>query len=163
MARTILILNGPNLNLLGTREPEVYGADTLDDIVNELRTVAAEAGYDISAVQSNSEGELVDALHAARGTASGIVFNPGAYTHTSIALRDAISAVELPVVETHLSNVHAREEFRHISMVSAVCLGVIGGFGKHSYRLALDALIAHLDSGISTRASQRDALVERTP
>ncbi|MFT6290245.1 MAG: 3-dehydroquinate dehydratase-2 [Ilumatobacter sp.] len=145
MARTILILNGPNLNLLGTREPEVYGADTLDDIIADLGVVAGAAGFDLTAVQSNSEGELVDALHAARGTASGVVFNPGAYTHTSIALRDAISAVELPVVETHLSNVHAREEFRHTSMLSAVCLGVIGGFGKHSYRLALDALIAHLD------------------
>jgi 3-dehydroquinate dehydratase-2 len=145
MARTILILNGPNLNLLGTREPEVYGADTLDDIIAELRTSATDAGYDLTAVQSNAEGELVDALHAARDTASGVVFNPGAYTHTSIALRDAISAVDLPVVETHLSNVHAREEFRHTSMLSAVCLGVIGGFGKHSYRLALDALIDHLD------------------
>jgi len=142
---TILILNGPNLNLLGTREPEVYGADTLDDIVEELRSLAAARGYEIDAVQSNVEGELVDALHAARTTAAGVVFNPGAYTHTSIALRDAISAVELPVVETHLSNVHAREEFRHTSMLTAVCLGVIGGFGRTSYRLALDALITHLD------------------
>jgi 3-dehydroquinate dehydratase-2 len=143
---TILILNGPNLNLLGTREPEVYGADTLDDIVEELRLLAAERGYAIEAVQSNVEGELVDALHAARTTAAGVVFNPGAYTHTSIALRDAISAIELPVVETHLSNVHAREEFRHTSMLTAVCLGVVGGFGRTSYRLALDALISHLDS-----------------
>lgn len=142
---TILILNGPNLNLLGTREPEVYGADTLDDIVGELRERAAERGYDVDAVQSNVEGELVDALHAARDTAAGVVFNPGAYTHTSIALRDAISAVGLPVVETHLSNVHAREEFRHTSMLSAVCLGVIGGFGRTSYRLALDAVISHLE------------------
>jgi 3-dehydroquinate dehydratase-2 len=142
---TILILNGPNLNLLGTREPEVYGADTLDDIVDELRSIASERGYDIDAVQSNVEGELVDALHAARTTAAGVVFNPGAYTHTSIALRDAISAVELPVVETHLSNVHAREEFRHTSMLTAVCLGVVGGFGRTSYRLALDALITHLE------------------
>ena len=142
---TILILNGPNLNLLGTREPEVYGADTLDDIVGELRTLAAERGYEIDAVQSNVEGELVDALHAARSNAAGVVFNPGAYTHTSIALRDAISAIELPVVETHLSNVHAREEFRHTSMLTAVCLGVVGGFGRTSYRLALDALISHLD------------------
>ena len=142
---TILILNGPNLNLLGTREPEVYGADTLDDIVEELRSFAATRGYDVDAVQSNVEGELVDALHAARTTAAGVVFNPGAYTHTSIALRDAISAVELPVVETHLSNVHAREEFRHTSMLTAVCLGVVGGFGRTSYRLALDALITHLE------------------
>jgi 3-dehydroquinate dehydratase-2 len=142
---TILILNGPNLNLLGTREPEVYGADTLDDIVEELRSVAATRGYDVAAVQSNVEGELVDSLHAARTTAAGVVFNPGAYTHTSIALRDAISAVELPVVETHLSNVHAREEFRHTSMLTAVCLGVVGGFGRTSYRLALDALITHLE------------------
>ncbi len=143
---TILILNGPNLNLLGTREPEVYGADTLDDIVDELQSLAADRGYEIEAVQSNIEGELVDALHAARTTAAGVVFNPGAYTHTSIALRDAISAVELPVVETHLSNVHAREEFRHTSMLTAVCLGVVGGFGRTSYRLALDALISHLDT-----------------
>jgi 3-dehydroquinate dehydratase-2 len=143
---TILILNGPNLNLLGTREPEVYGTDTLDDIVEELRSVAAARGYDVEAVQSNLEGELVDALHAARTTAVGVVFNPGAYTHTSIALRDAISAVGLPVVETHLSNVHAREEFRHTSMLTAVCLGVVGGFGRTSYRLALDALISHLES-----------------
>lgn len=142
---TILILNGPNLNLLGTREPEVYGADTLDDIIDELRTLASERGYEIEAVQSNVEGELVDALHVARSSAVGVVFNPGAYTHTSIALRDAISAVELPVVETHLSNVHAREEFRHTSMLTAVCLGVVGGFGRTSYRLALDALITHLD------------------
>jgi len=143
---TILILNGPNLNLLGTREPDVYGADTLDDIVDELRALAAARGYDVEAVQSNVEGVLVDALHAARTSAAGVVFNPGAYTHTSIALRDAISAVELPVVETHLSNVHAREEFRHTSMLSAVCLGVVGGFGRTSYRLALDAVISHLES-----------------
>jgi 3-dehydroquinate dehydratase-2 len=143
---TILILNGPNLNLLGTREPEVYGADTLDDIVDELRSLAGRRGYEIEAVQSNAEGELVDALHGARATAAGVVFNPGAYTHTSIALRDAIAAIELPVVETHLSNVHAREEFRHTSMLTAVCLGVVGGFGRTSYRLALDAVISHLES-----------------
>jgi 3-dehydroquinate dehydratase II len=141
----ILILNGPNLNLLGTREPEVYGADTLDDIIEELQSLAVARGYEIDAVQSNVEGELVDALHTARTTAAGVVFNPGAYTHTSIALRDAVSAIELPVVETHLSNVHAREEFRHTSMLTAVCLGVVGGFGRTSYRLALDALITHLE------------------
>ena len=145
MASEILLLNGPNLNLLGTREPDVYGADTLDDIVGELTERAADAGFELTSVQSNGEGDLVDALHAARTTAAGVVFNPGAYTHTSIALRDAIVAVELPVVETHLSNVFAREEFRHTSMLSAVCVGVISGFGRTSYRLALDALLDHLD------------------
>ncbi len=145
MAGRVLLLNGPNLNLLGTREPEVYGADTIDDIVAELTELARARGWELDAVQSNSEGGLVDALHAARGSVAGVVFNPGAYTHTSIALRDAISAVGLPVVETHLSNVHAREEFRHTSMLSAVCLGVIGGFGRDSYRLALDALLSHLE------------------
>jgi len=145
MAR-VLLLNGPNLNLLGTREPEVYGADTLDDIVAELTQLAVARGHELYAVQSNVEGELVDALHEARDTAAGVVFNPGAYTHTSIALRDAITAVELPVVETHLSNVHARESFRHTSMLTAVCLGVVAGFGRTSYRLALDALLTHIDN-----------------
>lgn len=140
----ILILNGPNLNLLGIREPEVYGFTTLDDIVARLATRAEAAGATVHHVQSNSEGALVDALHQARTHADGVVFNPGAYTHTSVALRDAISAIEIPVVETHLSNVHAREEFRRTSLLSAVCLGVIGGFGPHSYTLALDALLEHL-------------------
>ena len=145
MAWQILVLNGPNLNMLGTREPEVYGSDTLDDILADLRLLAAERDAELRDVQSNSEGALVDALHNARSWADGVVFNPGAYTHTSIALRDAISSIELPVVETHLSNVHAREEFRHTSMLSAVCLGVVGGFGRHSYALALDGIIRHLE------------------
>ena len=145
MTRQVLVLNGPNLNLLGTREPEVYGSDTLDDVVSALAADASGRDVTVRAVQSNVEGELVDALHDARGWASGVIFNPGAYTHTSIALRDAITAIELPVVEVHLSNVHAREEFRSRSMVSGVCLGVITGFGAIGYRLALDALLAHLD------------------
>ena len=147
MAREILVLNGPNLNLLGTREPDVYGSDTLDDIVDGLGPPRCRsAASRVRAVQSNVEGELVDALHvAAADGILGVVFNPGAYTHTSIALRDAITGTGLPVVETHLSNVHAREEFRHTSMLSAVCLGVVVGFGPTSYRLALDALMTHLD------------------
>ena len=145
MAWQILVLNGPNLNMLGTREPEVYGSDTLDDVLADLRLLAADRDAELRDVQSNSEGALVDALHNARSWADGVVFNPGAYTHTSIALRDAISSIELPVVETHLSNVHAREEFRHTSMLSAVCLGVVGGFGRHSYALALEGIIRHLE------------------
>ncbi len=144
MAHKILVLNGPNLNLLGTREPEVYGTDTLDDIVGDLRKLAEGQGIELRDYQSNSEGALIDALHEARGWAAGVVFNPGAFTHTSVALRDAISATELPVVETHLSNVHAREKFRHHSYISAVCVGVVAGFGRESYRLAFDALISHL-------------------
>ena len=146
MERAILVLSGPNLNLLGTREPAIYGIGTLEEIVDELRPIAAARGCEINAVQSNSEGELVDALQdAARQGVAGVVFNAGAYTHTSIALRDAISAVGLPVVETHLSNVHARESFRHVSMLAPVCVGVVSGFGPDSYRLALDALISYLD------------------
>ncbi len=146
MARRILVLNGPNLNLLGTREPDVYGSATLDDIVAGLGELAQQRDAEITAAQSNNEGELIDRLHDARNWADGVLFNPGAYTHTSVALRDAVAAIGIPVVETHLSNVHAREEFRHRSLLSGVCLGVVGGFGEHSYAAALDGLLRHLDA-----------------
>jgi len=138
--KSILILHGPNLNLLGTREPEVYGDFTLQDINNELISCGRNLGVQVRCFQSNSEGELIDALHDAREWASGVVFNPGAYTHTSVALRDAISAIEIPVIEVHLSNVYAREEFRHKSLLAPVCLGKISGFGWRSYLLGLQAL-----------------------
>jgi len=144
MSHKILVMNGPNLNLLGTREKSVYGSDTLENIINELRDYAQERDVELRDFQSNSEGALVDAVHEARTWADGIVFNAGAYTHYSIALRDAIAGVGLPVIEVHISNVHAREEFRHKSVLAPVCLGVIAGFGRNSYFLGVDALIRHL-------------------
>ena len=143
--KKILVLNGPNLNLLGTREPDVYGSKSLSEIMDELDTFAATIGCEITHRQANSEGALVEALHDAMSWADGVVFNAGGYTHTSVALRDAISACQLPVVETHLSNVHAREEFRHHSMLAAVCVGVVAGFGSDSYRVALIGLGSYLD------------------
>ena len=137
----VLILHGPNLNLLGTREPEVYGSMTLNDINEKIIALGKELGAEISCLQSNHEGVLIDALQDARTWASGVVFNPGGYTHTSVALRDAISAIVIPVIEVHLSNVYAREEFRHTSLVSAVCKGKVSGFGWRSYELGLRGLI----------------------
>lgn len=136
----VLILHGPNLNLLGMREPEVYGSMTLDDINAKLIEIGKGLEVEIRCLQSNHEGALIDALHDARTWADGVVFNPGGYTHTSVALRDAISAIQIPVVEVHLSNVYAREEFRHKSLISAVCKGKISGFGWKSYVLGLRAL-----------------------
>ena len=142
MALTILVVNGPNLNLLGTRETEVYGHTTLDELMDGVTAHAKSRDAVVNHVQSNVEGDLVAAIQAAgEGAADGVVLNAGALTHYSIALRDAIAAVDVPVVETHLSNVYAREEFRHNSAVAAVCVGVITGFGVTSYRLAVDALI----------------------
>lgn len=138
---TIYVLNGPNLNLLGTREPAVYGQDTLDGIEENLRQRASDAGVDIIFLQSNHEGDLIDWIHEAGSAGAPIVLNAGAYTHTSVALRDAIKAVDATVVEVHLSNTHRREDFRHHSFLSPVAKGVVMGFGARSYELALDALL----------------------
>ena len=137
----ILFLNGPNLNLLGTREPEVYGRTTLKDIEAKVRERAAKLGAETEFRQSNLEGELVAWIQQSKGTYNVIVLNAAAYTHTSIALRDAISAVGVPTIEIHLSNVHAREEFRHKSLIAPVCKGQIAGFGAESYVLALEAAV----------------------
>ena len=141
----ILVLNGPNLNLLGTREPEVYGTLTLEKINEELLKYAKELGAEIEFFQSNVEGEIVNAIQAARQNCAGIVINPAAYTHTSVAIRDAISAVALPAVEIHISNVYAREEFRKHSLIAPVCVGQIAGFGLDSYKLAMLALVKFLN------------------
>ena len=142
----ILVLHGPNLNLLGEREPEVYGATRLDELDQRLADVGRELGFSIQSVQSNHEGVLIDALHEARDWAAGVIFNPAGYTHTSVALHDACAAIGIPVVEVHLSNITAREDFRHRSLISPVCAGQICGFGVHSYILGLHALQAILDS-----------------
>ena len=141
---SILILNGPNLNLLGTRQPEVYGSTTLEDIEKSCQAKAKALGVALAFEQTNVEGTMVDMIHDARGTHDGIILNAGAYTHTSVALMDAVSSVDLPTIELHLSNIHAREEFRHTSYIAKAAVGVICGFGAHGYELALDAMTQHL-------------------
>ena len=145
MAR-IQVLHGPNLNLLGTRDPAVYGTTTLAEIDAELARRAKARKAELRSAQSNLEGELVELVQRAKGWADAIVINPGGYTHTSVALRDAIEAVALPTVEVHLSNLHAREEFRHVSITAAKCIGQICGFGAQSYYLGLDAALAHVEA-----------------
>ncbi|WP_434995026.1 type II 3-dehydroquinate dehydratase [Arthrobacter sp. Ld5] len=148
----ILVINGPNLNLLGTREPDVYGTATLDDVVRLASDTARDRGCALSAMQSNHEGGIIDAVHAARTTADGIVINAGAYTHTSIAIRDALAGVGLPVVEVHISNVHRREDFRHHSYISGVADAVIVGAGIDGYRLAVDHLAGRLGASATNGA-----------
>jgi 3-dehydroquinate dehydratase II len=142
----ILVLNGPNLNLLGSREPEHYGTDTLADIENRLRSLAVDAGHQLDFFQSNAEHALIDKLHESRTQTDYILINPAAYTHTSIALRDALSAIAIPFIEVHISNVHARESFRQHSYLSDIAQGVICGLGTQGYELALQAAIRQLNS-----------------
>jgi len=143
----IQVIHGPNLNLLGTREPEIYGTTSLEAINSELESLAKEQGVVVEFFQSNHEGALIDRIHEAISWADGILINPGGLTHTSVALRDALSTTGLPVVEVHLSNVFAREEFRRHSLISGIAVGVVSGFGPASYRLGLEALVDHLDAG----------------
>lgn len=143
---SVLVLHGPNLNLLGQREPEIYGRLTLAEINQQLELTASQLGLQLQVLQSNHEGILVDAIQAAFGVHQGILINAAAYTHTSVALRDAISAVAIPTVEVHLSNIYKREEFRHHSWIAPVVIGQISGFGVNSYRLGLQALAEHLQT-----------------
>lgn len=144
---SILVLNGPNLNLLGTRQPEVYGRFTLADVEGLVRDHVSGKKVDLKFYQSNSEGALIDALHDARGVHNGIIFNPGAYSHTSIALMDAALSIEIPLVEVHLSNIYARESFRHNSYITNAAIGVVCGFGVKGYVFAIDALLDKLNEG----------------
>ena len=144
----ILVMHGPNLNLLGTREPSIYGNVTIKEINSAISALALEMGIEVNIVQSNSEGALIERIHAAIGIYDGILINPAAYTHTSIAIRDALSAAALPVVEVHLSNIHSREEFRSRSFIAPIALGQISGFGPDSYLLGLRAIFNHLTKGL---------------
>lgn len=141
---SLLVVHGPNLNLLGTRDPSIYGSTTLDEINAELSSRAREHGFAIESIQSNLEGVIVDHIQRAAIDHDAVIINPGGYSHTSVAIRDAIDAIGIPCVEAHLSNIHAREEFRHTSVTAAVCIGLISGFGPRSYYLALDAVVAHV-------------------
>lgn len=141
----ILVIHGPNLNMLGVREPDKYGNSTLEDINRELEVLSDKLGIDIECFQSNHEGDIIDKIHLALSECKGIIINPGAYTHTSVAIRDAIAAVSLPCVEVHLSNVYAREEFRTKSLIAPVCIGQIAGFKGNSYLLALRAIVDYLE------------------
>lgn len=161
--KTVLVLHGPNLNLLGIREPSVYGALTLEQVNERLRALAAELGVEVETFQSNAEGELVDRIQQARGVAHAILINPAAYTHTSVAIRDAILAVGLPTIEVHLSNIHRREDFRHRSLISDIAVGQVTGFGADSYLLGLRAAVRVIASSRSRSLKTRRPLKARRP
>jgi 3-dehydroquinate dehydratase II len=151
MSRLIYILNGPNLNLLGKRQPHIYGYETMADVEAQCRAVATQANLDVCFHQSNREYELIDWIHESRETAAGIVINPAAFTHTSVAILDALNTVEFPIIEVHISNVHKREEFRHHSYVSPIASGVIAGFGTQGYTLAVQRLARLIDEKAATK------------